>query len=1207
MPGWKLSRDTLVRDGREHAVRLFHSRRARRYSLVLAALLVLIGLLGAFAAPPLIKSQLQQRLGTALHRPVTIGAVHLNPYTLKLTLDRLHIGSRQGTGSFVDVGQLVIDPSWSSLFHWAPVLDELTIRQPRITITRTAPQTFNFSDLLQGSGKPSGSPLHFAIANIRVLQGSVVFDDKVLGATHHVDDIDLGIPFIANLPHDTNVFVKPLVAMRIDGSPLHIAGETKPFADSRESTLHFTLNRLDLPRYLGYIPAALPVAIPHGFLSGQFQLHFITQGSSPQIKLDGLLQLDQFALVNHDGTPILDIGHGSATLQDIEPLRSRYWIGLVTLDHTTLNYTRLPGGHSNLDALLGSNTPPPAKPAPPTDARIAQLDLHDDALIYTDRTGTDRSSTEVRQLALQPLNGSMTGFAMLAALPAKVDLTASVGHGQLHLGGVLSMAKGHYAGQASMAKVDLAPLLALAPPMLDASISQGTLSVQGQLVADWSKQFDLQLDNAQLSVDNLALQRGHTTPVQLKSATAQLTHFDLADAKAMLDQVAVQGLQIKATHLRNGHIDLASLVKPSPSTPTSSSAGPSWQWQVAQLTLADSALDYRDAGMPGPQGRLTLRADKYTIDGLSQDMRKPLRVDLRGSAGRGTYRVHGTLRPAPLDANLDVAVRRLDLAPLESALPVPLNVRIDRALFSATGHMRYLQRRSQPWVDYDGRVRLGRVLVLDKLTGDEFLRWYALDADHLRVRLGRATPSVSVGALLLDDFYARVIVNGNGRLNLQDVVANPQQATPVSVTRANTSAAPAPTTTPATASSVPAAASSAPLPANIRIGSITLARGHLNYTDNFIKPNYTANITDLSGKIGAFGTDTSTAPAALTLQGELNGNAPVTIDGNINPLTPIAFLDVKGKASDVELSHLTPYSSKYTGYPITKGRLTMDVHYLLDHGKLKADNHIMLDQLTFGPRVEGPGIRHLPVKLAVALLRDPQGNIDVNVPVSGSLSDPEFSLGGVIWHAFVNLITRAITSPFRLLAAGLGGKHQDLGHVSFAPGSSRLDATAQQRLAEIVKVLKQKPALKLTITGRVDPRLDENGLRKETMDAAIRQEVARSQGDSAQSVELSKLSHKDYLRYLTKAYKHAKFSKPRDFIGLVKSQPPEVMENMIETHVTVNAKTMRALAERRASAVEAWLHGKIADNRMSVLAPKLDATGIDDNGKTTRVDFGLHD
>ena len=324
----------------------------------------------------------------------------------------------------------------------------------------------------------------------------------------------------------------------------------------------------------------------------------------------------------------------------------------------------------------------------------------------------------------------------------------------------------------------------------------------------------------------------------------------------------------------------------------------------------------------------------------------------------------------------------------------------------------------------------------------------------------------------------------------------------------------------------------------------------------------------------------------------------------------MAFLDITGKAEGIELTNLSAYSGKYTGYPITKGRLNADVHYKLDQRKLSADNHIFIDQLTFGDRIEGKGISHLPVKLAVALLKDSQGRIDVHLPVSGSLDDPKFSIGGLVWHAFVNLIGRAVTAPFRLLASAFGGgSGQDLGYVAFAPGSSELSADAQKKLALIVKALTDKPSLNLDIIGRADPSKDESGLRSVTVDQLVRAERRDDEGDKADAPALADetpLSPDDYNKYLTKAYRHAKFKKPRDLIGLTKSQPPEVMKSMLEASVSTDTDAMRRLAQQRADAVRGWLRGKVPDKRLFVLAPKLDAKGIDDKGATTRVDFGLH-
>jgi hypothetical protein len=313
------------------------------------------------------------------------------------------------------------------------------------------------------------------------------------------------------------------------------------------------------------------------------------------------------------------------------------------------------------------------------------------------------------------------------------------------------------------------------------------------------------------------------------------------------------------------------------------------------------------------------------------------------------------------------------------------------------------------------------------------------------------------------------------------------------------------------------------------------------------------------------------------------------------------------------LTRLTAYSTKYTGYPITAGKLTVDVHYMLDQRKLNADNHIFITQLTFGEQAEGPGIQHMPVKMAVALLEDSEGNVDLNVPVTGSLDDPQFSLGGLFWRAIGGMIAKAITAPFHLLGAMFGGgDHEDLGYVEFDPGSDVLESPAQERLGKIVAMLSRKASLHLDITGRADPSKDEDGLRKFTVDMLVRREKAQDESGKNADTSNAALAAVDvtpdeYPKYLKRAYKNDEFpNKPRNVIGLEKSLEPDEMRSLMETNVPVGADAMHELAARRAAAVRTWLQGKLDDTRVSLKDPKLNPEGIDDKGKTTRVEFGLH-
>jgi len=1200
--------------GRDRALAVYHSHRVRKTLLILAIVLVIFGLLGFLAAPSIIRTQIQTRASAELQRPVTLGAVHLNPYTLRLELDQLHIADRDGKSAFVDIDQTVVNASWASLFRLAPVLDQLTLQHPQIHIVRTANQQFNFSDIIDRfNAKPSdpnASPARFALSNISVHNGDIQFNDQAMNAKHHVEQLELGVPFIANLPSDTDVFVQPLLAMRVDGSPLRIEGHTKPFADSRESTVSFVLDRLDLSRYLGYVPAPLPVAIPNGLLSGTLDLHFVQAKPTPQLQVTGNLQLDGFVLNSSKGEPITKLGHGAVQLVDVEPLLSRYHLGALKLDQAEIYYTQSANGHSNFDTLTANPAPAEAdKKAAPTDLRIASMTLAGSAVHYTDATQN--------RLDLANLHGSLQGLSMLAAAPAKLDLAAQLFGGDISARGTLDLAASHLAAALGLKQVDMVPLQAMAASSVAARMTKGKLDATGQVQLDWGKAVNVHLADAHASVTDFALEpqfKGHGAPVAWNKLDADITQIDLASRQAQLGTVTATDLSLDIQRNSNKYISLLDLfaVKNAPrhAAPDHS---PPWHWSIAHLGIENGAINVTD--MAAGNKPVKIKVDSLTggLDNLSDKLNEPRAFKLEGKVAKGSFTASGKLQPIPTVADIQLTTRQLDIANFQPYISVPLNVTITTARVSSDGKLHYDGRGAEPKFTYRGKAALEQVRVQDKLTGDDFMRWRTLSGSGIDVTYGSGTPRMHVGGLVLSSFYARMIVNANGRLNLSDVVAKPEAA-PVSVTRAENNIPAAPKPQPSAAPTTTTAAAPAAPAADIRIGGITLVNGQLDYTDNFIKPNYTANLTKLTGKVGAIGNQAGAAPADLAVQAALNDNSPVDIDGTINPLAPVAFLDIKGKADEVELTQLSAYSTKYTGYPITQGKLTVDVHYSLDQGKLNADNHIFITQLTFGDRDESPGISHLPMKLAVALLKDTQGNIDVDIPVSGSLDDPKFSLGGLIWHAIGNLIAKAVTAPFRLLGAAFGGSnHEDLGYVEFDPGSAVLDAKAQERLGKIVGLLGQKTSLNLDIIGRVDPSKDEDGLRKVTVENMVRREkIEDASGKNADTSDAAlaavKITPDEYDGYLKRAYKHDDFKgKPHNLIGLQKSLEPNEMRSLMETNVPVDAKAMHDLAERRATAVQAWLHGKVDDKRISLKDPKLTAEGIDDKGKTTRVDFGLHE
>jgi hypothetical protein len=628
-----------------------------------------------------------------------------------------------------------------------------------------------------------------------------------------------------------------------------------------------------------------------------------------------------------------------------------------------------------------------------------------------------------------------------------------------------------------------------------------------------------------------------------------------------------------------------------------------------------------------------------TVSNVVSDGSQRAEFALRTRFGSGgTLVVNGGARWNPLASDLRVDARSLDIAAVRPYLAARLNAVLASALLSARGNVAVNQATAGAplKVAYKGSGRLANLHMLDARSENDLLKWQVLDLEQITAKIGDPPPEVTVGKVSLADFYARVIVSDQGRLNLADLIRREgQPATELAPKpESKPTSKPPATTTPAevampvdreTAGSEPVQAAaqsrtatatvaepavdpSAPRPV-IRIGQIEVARGNVNFTDNFIKPNYTANMTGLGGTVTTLASD-ATEPATMTLAGMIDDDAPLDISGRLNPLAPKLFLDIEGRTKGVDLPRLTPYSLKYAGYPILKGKLSMEVKYKVEDEKLNANNHLFLDQLTFGDKVDSPTATKLPVLLAVSLLKNTRGEIDINLPVSGTLNDPKFSVGGIIIQVIINVLTKIVTAPFALLASAFGGG-EELGYVEFAAGSATLSAEQTKRIDTLAKALNDRPALKLDIIGRVDPSVDTEGARKAKLDAKLRaakvQQVVRGGGESVDPAKVT-ITEQERPALIAAVYAEEKIpDKPRNFIGIAKTVPAPEMETLIVTNLAVTPEDLRALANQRATVVRNRLEteGKIARERLFLVEPKLTAEGIKDQGAKTRVDFSL--
>lgn len=1247
------------------------SRRARRIGIGLLIFIVLFGLLGFFAAPPLIRHIAEQQLSKQLDRPATIQRIALNPYTLNLEADGIHLGDKGGEGDFVDIAKLVVRPSWSSLFRGAPIVNEVRLDSPRFHIVRYDAQRFNFTDLIEKfstpSPKPESKPTQFSVSNIQVNNGRIDFDDRLLNEKHVVDNWTLGIPYIATLASKTDIFVEPKLRARFDGSPIAIDGKTKPFARSRESEIALKFDGLDVPKLISYVPAKLPVAVTSGLLSSDLSVNFVMSGETPALRVSGTVDLKDAKLTDHASAPLFAARGVHVAAASLEPLRNAMHFDEIRIDQPVVDLSRDKQGVLNVEKLAAqpaaaskaaegkpaaSGTAAAsaaaeaaasgakaaagagAKEAPPLDLTIRHFAI-DGGTVNVD----DRVPATPTALSLTKLAATLDGFTMQGKTPAKYTLSTSLSRGgDVKAEGSFNLAEKQVESKLTVAALALPALQPYLGEATRARVLDGTLGATVNAKADWGRTpLAAQVVDSTVSLKSLkiATPDAKAPAIVLPDASAKIAKVDVATRIAEIASVDASGLALDVQRLKDGKIDLAALAEPAQaSVPKrtvarkAEAAAPSWHYRIDALNVKDASANFTDLSTPRPV-KLAIKPLDLSVQKISDDMTRPLPVQLKATLNRkGSLNVTGDVTAQPLKLGLKINGNRLDAAAFEPYFGSALNATIASALLNAQGNLTFAQVKDAPRATYRGDVALVDVRMLDKATSDPFAGWRSLALTNLKANYDEKGTDVDAARVTFSNFYGRVLLDAQGRLNLKDVVAKetgPAQSltrdaskgepvplspgvTPPAAARAASAAAAQQALAPAAASAtvVVKAATPPQNPVRMHFGELLLQNGRVTYTDNFIKPNYTANLIAIKGTVGAFGTD-STTSAPVDVAANLAGNGPISIKGSVNPLIEKPALDLTATAHDIELTNLTPYSAKYAGYPITKGKLNVDLHYELANDQLKANNHIFIDQLTFGDHVENDTATRLPVKLAISLLKNTRGQIDVNLPVSGSLSNPEFSVGGLIWRAVLNLIAKAVTSPFSLLAHAFGGGGEDLGYVEFAPGSYQLDDAQQKKLDTVVKMLTEKPSIRLDLIGRVDPAKDTSGLGDAYVERLVRQQKLKDvigQGESIDPMSV-KVEPAEYSKYLTRAYKAADFKKPRNVIGLQKTLPDADMKKALAEHAPADDNALRALAQQRAQAVRQYLDGKIDSSRVFIVAPKLDAKGIEDKGATTRVDFGL--
>ncbi|MDR3413077.1 MAG: DUF748 domain-containing protein [Formivibrio sp.] len=1181
-------------------------KRVRTGVLVFVAMMLVYGLFGFFALPALLRPWLEKKAGAALHRQVSIGKIDINPFLFRVTLYRVAVNEKEGT--LFQFASLTVDAELASLWRRGPVLREITLESPRVHIVRLSADRYNFSDLLDGQSKaPAQNPAplpRFSLNNIRITGGSVDFDDQLLHAQQRISELQLALPFVSTLPYRLDEYIQPGLSGKLNGSGFKLTGQSKPFKDSRETRLSLQLNQLSLPQYLAYVPLPKEVNLPSGSLSGQVDVVFREEKDQPRLLIQGKLGLTD-GRMDFRGEPLLTLPSVQIDLGNLEPLLQSYRIKHIGIDKPVLSVVRNAGGELNWLTAFASGQPA-AKNASAT-ASQPLVEVNDFALNEGRINWKDAAVKPGYAASIEAINLKAKHFSTAAKASAQVEIAFKTGFGEdfnaaLQVQATPLSVDGHLA----LDHVQPGRYPPYLKPYFVGEIASGQLSTALDVHYVANPQV-LEINHGAFGISDLAIRLAGEKQASVKLAALNASGIGLNLGKQLVDvaNLNISGSENNIVMSKDGRINLLNLLPPAPGHTTVANKinAPSWRVRLMQLALEKSTLrleDHRQSGTPP----LVLSEIGLKVENLDSAPGSPAKLDFSAKSGkRGLIKVAGPFVPAPFSAKWQLDLRQFDAAFTQPYFTDLLNIRLASIWLAARGEAQ-IATAPKLAVRYRGNFSVNDLYAIDKTNGEDFLKWRSLALTGVDVQ---SEPlKLALREVALTDFYSRLILSKEGKLNLQDIVVKEGQATSVTTSPA--------TSVPAVAKPVAIASAPvsprAPLPP-ISIGKITLSGGNIVYTDNFIQPNFTANLLDMGGVIGGL-SSSETARASLDLRGSVDRIAPVAIAGNLNPLAQKIFLDIKAAVKGYELTAASTYSAKYAGYGIEKGKLSMDVSYFIEDNKLKASNQLTLDQLTLGDKVDSPDATKLPVKFALALLTDRRGQINLSLPIEGSLDDPQFRIGKIIWQVIGNLLEKAITSPFSALGSLFGGNQATFSRVEFEPGRATLSAAAKEALGNLAKALDDRPALKLDIAGWVASDADREGLKRAKLEEKIRARKLAQLTDKGQSVDTTTeltIGPEERNRLLGQVYDREKFPKPRNIVGLQKSLPPAEMEKLILANTTVTDDDLRNLGLQRATvAKDALKELGVDEARLFILRPRLDPPADElkkEGGKATRAQFVL--
>jgi hypothetical protein len=944
------------------------------------------------------------------------------------------------------------------------------------------------------------------------------------------------------------------------------------------------------------------------------------------------VEVRDFALAGAGGEKLLGAGRLFVDFQLSSIWHRAYTFKQVEIDSPYINAVVARDGNLNLLALRpkpAASPPPPPTAQPIPALRVASFTVSQGSLSYEDESRPSQFAARLEPINFQlrdfvtGVQGGQFTFTGVSKLGERVEW-----HGHMSVQPIESD------GELSIQGLHASTLWEYLEDKVNFVIDSGTIDVQSTYRFALKDTAELEMNIAKVAVSDLAVKpRGSDSAwVALPGLTVAGTTVNLAQRLVQVDSVALSGLKLTTWLEPNGTLNLMQLAAPptaaanaaapaaaqaptltatqapptapapAPAGAGSSGAAAPWRVELKSFDLADAELSAEDRSVH-PAAKVVLAPFSVNVGGASLDLSKPVEVKLDTRVnGKGSISVSGQVTPQPASASLKLKLSDIDLTTAQPYIGQRTSMTLRSGRLGAEAQVTYSQAASPaaapavsdthrgqrrksavsasgPSFGFAGDVDVEDLHTVDNSRHDDLVKWERVDVRGLNFQ--QNPDRLDIAEVLVRKPYARVIIEADTTLNVANALKGPGAGGP----SAEDHSAQAPPK-PAKSANAPGrgADGGAPPPASpampMAIKKVQINDGVANFTDLSVAPNFSAAIQKLEGSVLGLSSKPGSR-ATVDLKGAVDAFSPVSIQGQVNPLGAPLYVDLGLDFRNMELSIFNPYSGKFAGYNITKGKLTTELHYKVDGRKLDAQHHVIIDQLEFGDKTDSKNAVSLPVKLAVALLKDRNGVIDLNLPVTGSLDDPKFRIAPIVWKVFVNILEKAVTAPFALLGSLFGGG-PDLQFIDFHPGAGTIDASQQDKVKAIVKALQERPQLKIEVPIAAVPELDRPALVAAELDRRRGEAMAQLPGRKkpapagGAAPDFNALDPPTQLEVLMRMYRQDPGGEPQypDSVTSTKEKTElisakiDFLNATLRERVTVADDRFRTLGEQRAQALQ---------------------------------------